>query len=96
MTPDKNKDFALCRRNILWFGSAGLLHKGLDIAVDFVLSHPEFTLHICGSSSGEKDFLDYYMPKIKNSKKPQKLSKTSRYFDFYDDIKAGCHKVVDW
>ena len=68
VTPDKNKDFALCRRNILWFGSAGLLHKGLDIAVDFVLSHPEFTLHICGSSSGEKDFLDYYMPKIKNSK----------------------------
>ncbi len=34
--------------------------------------------------------------KSKNNKKPQKLSKTSKYFDFYDDIKAGCHKVVDW
>ena len=19
-----------------------------------------------------------------------------QYFDFYDDIKAGCHKIVDW
>lgn len=32
----------------------------------------------------------------KKDKKPQKLSKTSRYFDFYDDIKASCHKIVDW
>lgn len=32
----------------------------------------------------------------KNHKKPQKLSKVSKYFDFYDDIKAGCHKIVDW
>jgi hypothetical protein len=41
------------------------LHKGLDIAIDFALAHPEFTLHICGSSSGETDFWNYYNPKIK-------------------------------
>lgn len=66
--PDKEKDFEKCRRNILWFGSAGLLHKGLDIAVDFAAAHQEFTLHICGSSSLEKEFWDYYMPIIKASK----------------------------
>lgn len=59
------KDFAECRRHILWFGSTGLLHKGLDIAIDFALAHPEFTLHICGSSSREKDFWNCYSPKIK-------------------------------
>ena len=32
----------------------------------------------------------------KTKKKSKKLSKTSKYFDFYDDIKAGCHKIVDW
>ena len=32
----------------------------------------------------------------KNKKKIKKLSETSRYFDFYDDVKAGCHKIVDW
>lgn len=32
----------------------------------------------------------------KNKKKSKKLSETSRYFDFYDDIKAGCHKIIDW
>lgn len=62
------KDFAKCRRHILWFGSAGLLHKGLDIAIDFALAHPEFTLHICGGSSQEKDFWNYYNPGIKTSR----------------------------
>ena len=32
----------------------------------------------------------------KNKKKIKKLSENSRYFDFYDDIKSGCHKVIDW
>ena len=60
--PCVNKDFAICRRNLLWFGSTGLLHKGLDIAIDFAAAHPEFTLHVCGSSSSEKDFWEYYNP----------------------------------
>ncbi|MBR3906491.1 MAG: glycosyltransferase [Bacteroidaceae bacterium] len=64
--PCEEKDFAACRRNILWFGSTGLLHKGLDIAIDFAAAHPEFTLHVCGSSSNEKDFWEYYRPIIKN------------------------------
>ena len=32
----------------------------------------------------------------KKQKKSKKLSETSKYFDFYDDIKSGCHKIVDW
>ncbi len=32
----------------------------------------------------------------KNKKKIKKLSEKSKYFDFYDDVKAGCHKVIDW
>ena len=63
--PAKEKDFSLCRRNILWFGSSGMLHKGLDIAIDFVVAHPEFTLHICGGSRQESAFREYNMPVIK-------------------------------
>lgn len=63
--PCVEKDFAVCRRNILWFGSSGMLHKGLDIAIDFVVAHPEFTLHICGGSRQESAFREYYMPVIK-------------------------------
>ena len=30
------------------------------------------------------------------TQKTEKLSQNTKYFDFYDDIKAGCHKIVDW
>lgn len=33
---------------------------------------------------------------IKNKKKIKKLSNTSKYFDFYDDVKSGCNKIYDW
>lgn len=59
------KDFAKCRKNILWFGSSGMVHKGLDIAIDFAVEHPEYTLHICGGSRLETDFWNHYTPKIK-------------------------------
>jgi hypothetical protein len=64
-TPDEKKDFSKCRNNILWFGSSGMMHKGLDIAIDFAIGHPQFTLHICGGSRQEKEFWKLYMPKIK-------------------------------
>lgn len=64
-TPDEKKDFSQCRNNILWFGSSGMMHKGLDIAIDFALEHPQYTLHICGGSRQEKDFWKFYMPRIK-------------------------------
>ena len=59
------KNFAEYRKSILWFGSSGMVHKGLDIAIDFAMEHPEYTLHICGGSRQETDFWNYYMPKIR-------------------------------
>ena len=32
----------------------------------------------------------------KNKKKTKKLSESSKYFDFYDDVKSGCQKIIDW
>lgn len=61
----QKKDFAKCRKSILWFGSSGMIHKGLDIAIDFAIEHPEYTLHICGGSRQETDFWNYYKPRLK-------------------------------
>lgn len=62
------KDFAQCRKSILWFGSSGMIHKGLDIAIDFAIEHPDYTLHICGGSRQESEFWNFYVPKIKANK----------------------------
>lgn len=63
-----NKDYKTSCSHILWFGSMGLIHKGLDIALDIAIKHPEITLHICGAPKREKDFWNYYSPLIKDCK----------------------------
>ena len=61
-----NKDFEGTRHSMCWFGSLGLIHKGLDIAIDIALAHPEITLHICGATKREREFWNYYGPLIKD------------------------------
>jgi glycosyltransferase, group 1 family len=69
INPDiSKKDFRKARRNFIWFGSLGALHKGLDIVIDYFLEYSEYNLYICGLNTSEKKFLDFYMSKINNKK----------------------------
>jgi hypothetical protein len=47
------RDLTNARKNFLWFGSAGLVHKGLDLCLEYFSAHPEYTLHICGPQEPE-------------------------------------------
>jgi len=65
--PDlNNKVFFKSQKNFLWFGSRGLIHKGLDICMDIFLKRDDITLHICGAPHKETEFWSYYAPLIKN------------------------------
>jgi glycosyltransferase involved in cell wall biosynthesis len=54
----ERKDFEACRRNFLWLGSHGFVHKGLDLVLDAFAAMPEYQLTVCGpvSEDIEKDF----------------------------------------
>jgi glycosyltransferase involved in cell wall biosynthesis len=52
----EEKDFEACRKHFLWFGSGGLVHKGLDLVLDVFAEMPEYDLTICGPVNKEKDF----------------------------------------
>jgi hypothetical protein len=41
-------------KNFLWFGSAGVIHKGLDLLIDAVETTPSINLFICGIYKDEK------------------------------------------
>lgn len=51
------------RKNFLWMGSLGAIHKGLDLLLDVFSERKDVTLHICGLSDMEKKML-----KLKPSK----------------------------
>jgi glycosyltransferase involved in cell wall biosynthesis len=40
----------------MWFGSGGLVHKGLDLVLETFVDMPDYHLTICGPIDGEKDF----------------------------------------
>jgi len=61
------KNFKEAKKHFIWFGSSGLLHKGLDILIDIFSARDDLFLHICGASKGEKQFFDYYQAIIERS-----------------------------
>lgn len=62
----ENKNFTEAKKNFLWFGSAGALHKGLDLCIEYFKKHPELTLHICGIPEREKEFFRVYNKELNN------------------------------
>ncbi len=62
-------EHSLARRksstHYLWLGSTGLIHKGLDLCLEFFSVNPNLTLHICGPI--EKDFMAVYEKELKLS-----------------------------
>ena len=56
----EGKDFDACRKRFLWFGSGGLVRKGLDLVLDVFARMPDFHLTVCGPLDGDEDFVRAY------------------------------------
>lgn len=54
------KNFESCRSRFLWLGSAGMVHKGLDLVLEAFAGMPEYHLTVCGPVGNEKDFERVY------------------------------------
>ncbi len=63
-----HKDFESAKKHFLWFGSGGLLHKGLDVLLDIFSDRDDIYLHICGAPETERGFFDYYQRSISRSR----------------------------
>ena len=50
------KDFESARRRFLWFGSGGLVHKGLDLVLEAFAGAPELELAVAGPVDRERAF----------------------------------------
>jgi glycosyltransferase involved in cell wall biosynthesis len=61
---DDQKNFDACSRNYLWFGSAGAVHRGLDILLEIFSSMTDYNLYICGPIEAEKHFVRAYFKEL--------------------------------
>jgi len=59
-----DKDWEASRKRFLWFSSGGLVHKGLDLALDAFAGMPEYHLTVCAPVDRERDFLNAYRKEL--------------------------------
>ncbi len=57
-TPPKIEKRSDAKRNLLYFASYGLLHKGLDLVVDAMKDLKDFNLYVCGHIDREQEFIN--------------------------------------
>ncbi|HEV8724154.1 MAG TPA: glycosyltransferase [Candidatus Binatia bacterium] len=60
----ESKDFESCRKNFVWFGSGGLVRKGLDLVLDAFAEMPDLNLTVCGPVEAEDDFFHAYRKEL--------------------------------
>ena len=56
----ENKEFDKIRKNYLWFGGGGMVHKGLDLVLETFAKMPDYNLTVCGAVDQETDFCEAY------------------------------------
>jgi len=52
------------KKHFLWFGSSGLIHKGLDLCLDYFVKNQDLFLHVCGPIESEKEFINVYKKEL--------------------------------
>ena len=62
----KEKELSASRKNILWLGSRGFIHKGLDIVLEAFKEFNNFNLHICTNLEVESQFYTWYKKEFSN------------------------------
>ncbi len=62
--PILDRDYEQARRRFIWFGSGGLVHKGLDRVLEAFAGMPDMSLTVCGPVQQERDFEREYWTEL--------------------------------
>lgn len=79
--------FSTKKRDYLWFGSSGAIHKGLDLVLDYFIDNDtDEVLHICGLIESENKFWGYYEDFIE--------SRSNIQYHGFVDIESLCFETI--
>jgi len=91
---DDAKDFATVRNNFVWFGSAGLVHKGLDLVLEAFADMPEANLTVCGPIQAEAAFCSAYQKELREKKNIHVEGWVDVHGETFRDIVSRCGAIV--
>jgi len=82
-----------CRDNFFFYCGGGVMTKGLDIIIDAFIELSQFNLYIAALST-EKEFFNFYNPKIKRSQNIKYLGGIKSDSKIMVDITSKCAFVL--
>lgn len=84
----EDRDFEAARRRFLWFGSGGLVHKGLDLVLEAFAGMPELELTVCGPIAREPAFERAYWLELYRTRNIQTLG--------WVDVAGEAFREIAW
>ena len=87
----KNKD---SNKNFLWFGGSGLVHKGLDLVLDYFVKNVDVTLHVCGPINDEPFFVTAYRKELYESDNIITYDFIDIKSDMFTNVLQSCAFVI--
>ena len=63
----ESRDYEMARKNFLWIGSYGMVHKGLDLVLEAFAEMPDLQLTVCGRPEKEEDYFRLYEKELKDT-----------------------------
>jgi len=89
-----SKDFDACRGRFLWFGSGGMVHKGLDLVLEAFAGLPECYLTVCGPVQKEKDFVQAFYKELYETPNIHTVGWVDTQSIKFREITASCIGLV--
>ncbi len=90
----EDRDWERARQRFLWFGSGGLVHKGLDLVLEAFAGMPELELIVCGPVQRERDFEAEYWRELYETANIHLEGWVDVAGSRFQEILASCMAVV--
>lgn len=82
------------KKKFLWFGGAGMVHKGLDLVLEAFAEMPEYSLSVCGNVKAEKDFEKAYHKELYETKNIKLFGKIDPSSDTFKKIISSTSALI--
>lgn len=89
------KEWDQCRKHFLWFSSGGLVHKGLDLALEAFREMPDCHLTVCAPVDQEEDFKRVYYKELYETSNIKTLGWVDVNSSKFRDIITNCCAMVN-
>lgn len=93
-TWNNKKSYVEKKRNYIWFGSSGLVHKGLDIVLEAFKQMPEYQLYVCGPIVEDEGFVHCYKEMLFNTPNIHLEGWVDVTSDKFNEIINNCIGIV--